>query len=299
MDKPVIGFVGVGLMGHGMAKNIVEKGYPLRVVANRKREAVDDLVARGARECANPRELAAQCDMIVLCVSDSATVEKVVRGADGIVAGCRPGLTVIDCSTSNPVSTLALQAELGRMGVTLCDAPLSRTPKEAWDGNLDVMVGADDTTFERIEPVLNTFAGRVVRVGPVGAGHKMKLLNNFIAMSYAAVYSEALTIAMKIGITPQVFDSVVRGGRMDCGFYQTYMKYVLERDENAHKFTIRNAHKDMRYVAEVAASANVANWLGASVKNYYAAAEATGQADKMVPMLSDIVAAMNGTKLVG
>ncbi|MEJ1160010.1 NAD(P)-dependent oxidoreductase [Prosthecomicrobium sp. N25] len=297
MAEPVIGFIGVGLMGHGMAKNIVEKGFALRIVGHRNREPVEDLVKRGAVEADSPRALAAACDVVVLCVADSATVESLVRGPDGIAAGGRPGLVVVDCSTANPNSTLALEAELGRMGITLCDAPLSRTPKEAWEGTLDVMVGADDATYERIEPVIRCFAGRIVRVGPVGNGHKMKLLNNFIAMSYGALYSEALTLGQKIGIAPEVFDSVIRNGRMDCGFYQTFMKYVLERDENAHRFTIRNAHKDMRYVADLANAAGVANFIGSAVNNYYAVAEATGGAGKMVPMLSDVVAGLNGTKL--
>lgn len=297
MTRPTIGFIGVGLMGHGMAKNIVEKGYPLRVLGHRNRAPVEDLVGRGAVEAASPRALAESCAIIVICVTDSATVESLVRGPDGIAAGARPGLVVVDCSTANPNSTLALEAELGRMGVTFCDAPLSRTPKDAWEGTLDVMVGADDVTFETIEPVLRCFASRVVRVGPVGNGHKIKLLNNFVAMGYAALYSEALALGQKSGITPAMLDSVLRGGRMECGFYQTFMKYVLERDEAAHKFTIRNAHKDMRYVAEMAAAAGVANWMGATIKNCYAVAEATGQGDKMVPQLSDTIAALNGTKL--
>ncbi|MBT9293251.1 NAD(P)-dependent oxidoreductase [Prosthecodimorpha staleyi] len=297
MAKPVIGFVGVGLMGHGMAKNIVEKGYALRIVGNRNRTPVEDLVGRGAVEAATPRDLAAACDIVLLCVTDSATVEKIVRGPDGLTAGARPGLIVVDCSTADPNSTLALEAELGRMGITFCDAPLSRTPKDAWEGTLDVMVGADDATFETIEPVLATFAGRIVRVGAVGNGHKIKLLNNFVAMTYAAVYSEAFTLAKKIGIEPQALDSVLRGGRMDCGFYQTFTKYLLDRDVNAHRFTIRNAHKDLRYVSGLATASGVANWIGSAARNYYATAEATGHGDDNVPQLSDVIAGLNGTRL--
>lgn len=297
MSKPTVGFIGVGLMGHGMAKNIVEKGFPLRIVGNRNRGPVEDLVGRGAVEAASARELAATCDIVLLCVADSGIVEKLVRGPDGIAAGARPGLVVVDCSTADPNSTLVLEAELGRMGVTFCDAPLSRTPKEAWEGTLDVMVGSDDLTYEKIEPVLQCFAGRIVRVGPVGNGHKIKLLNNFVSMTYAALYSEAFSLAKKIGIEPKALDSVLRGGRMDCGFYQTFTKYLLERDENAHKFSLKNAHKDMRYVAGLANAAGVANFIGSAAKNYFAVAEATGNGDKMVPQLSDIVAGLNGVKL--
>ncbi len=297
MSKPRIGFIGVGLMGHGMARNIVEKGYPLTIVGNRNREPVDDLVARGASEVATPKEAAVASDIVFLCVSDSIIVEKVIEGPGGIIEAARAGLIVVDTSTSNPNSTLALAAKLNALGMTLLDAPLGRTPKDAEAGTLDVMIGADDASFAIVEPVLKCFSARIVRVGAVGTGHKMKLMNNFLSMTYGALYSEALALSQRIGISPQTFDSVVRGGRMDCGFYQTFMKYVLERDENAHRFSLKNAHKDMRYVAEMANAAGVANPIGAAARNYYAMAEATGNGDKMVPMLSDFVAALNGTRL--
>jgi 3-hydroxyisobutyrate dehydrogenase-like beta-hydroxyacid dehydrogenase len=294
-----IGFIGVGFMGHGMARNIVEKGYPLTVLAHRRREAVDDLVGRGAREVKTTRELATSCDIVHLCVTGSPQVEELVRGPEGLLASLAPGSIVIDTSTSDPMSTLALAAELAQAGITLVDAPLGRTPKEAWAGTLDTMVGCDDDTFERIEPVLKTWAGRIVRIGRTGDGHKMKLINNFLSMGYAALYSEALALSQKAGITPDRFDSVIRGGRMDCGFYQTFMQYVLERDRDAHKFAIRNGLKDLRYVEGMANALGLANPVGSAAKNTFAMAVAAGRGDDYVPMLSDFVAALNGTSLAG
>jgi 3-hydroxyisobutyrate dehydrogenase-like beta-hydroxyacid dehydrogenase len=125
----------------------------------------------------------------------------------------------------------------------------------------------------------------------------MKLLNNFVALGYAAIYSEALVVAGKAGLTPQVFDSVIRGGRMDCGFYQTFFKWVLEHDRNAHKFALRNALKDMNYLAAFAQASDVANPVGASVRNSYASAVAQGRGDDYMPMLSDVIAEQNGVKL--
>jgi 3-hydroxyisobutyrate dehydrogenase-like beta-hydroxyacid dehydrogenase len=297
MTKPRIGFIGVGLMGHGMAKNIVEKGYALTIMGNRNREPVDDLVKREAKEAKTPAEVAAVSDIVFLCVTDSSIVEPLCRGAQGLKTAARKGLIIVDCSTSNPVSTLELAEEFAALGVSFCDAPLSRTPKEAWEGKLDTMIGADDATFAAIKPVCATWAGKIVHLGPVGSGHKMKLLNNFVAMGYAALYAEALTLGQKAGITPQMFDSVIRGGRMDCGFYQTYFKYVLERDRDAHRFTLRNAHKDMRYLAAMADSLGVANPLGSAVKNTYATALGQGRGDDYVPMSSDVIAELNGVKL--
>jgi 3-hydroxyisobutyrate dehydrogenase-like beta-hydroxyacid dehydrogenase len=291
-----VGFVGVGLMGHGMAKNIVEKGHPLTVMAHRNRDPVEDLKRRGAAEAASLHELAAASDIVVLCVTGSPQVEAILTGADGLAAAGKP-LLVCDCSTSDPSSTVRLAASLAPQGITLVDAPLSRTPKDAEAGTLDVMAGGDDAAFERLRPVLEAFAGRIVRTGPVGSGHTMKLLNNFVSLGYAALYSEALALGAKAGLTPQVFDSVIRDGRMDCGFYRTFFTWVLERDPNAHRFSIANALKDLTYLSGYANASGTANPLGAAVRNSFAFAAAAGRADDFVPMLSDAVAGMNGVKL--
>jgi len=164
-DARRIGFIGLGLMGHGMAKNIVEKGYPLLVMAHRNRQPVEDLVARGAEEVKSPREMAERVDILFLCVTGSPQVEAVLRGPDGVLAAGRRGLVVVDTSTSDPVSTLALAKELEAAGCRLIDAPLSRTPKEAEAGTLDTMVGADEETFALIRPVIECWAANIVRVG--------------------------------------------------------------------------------------------------------------------------------------
>lgn len=294
--KDKIGFIGLGAMGSGMAANILAKGWPLTVWSHRSREAVDRLVAGGASEVASPRELAAECDIVILCVTGSAQVEQVVKGPDGLSAAGKP-LVIVDCSTANPSSTVQLASELQRQGIILVDAPLARTPKEAAEGTLDVMVGGDAETLARVKPVLEAFSARIVHTGPTGSGHTMKLLNNFVSMSYAAIYSEALTLGVKAGLTPQVFDSVLRGSRMDCGFYQAFFDFVLNRNENAQRFAIVNALKDMTYLASFAQAAGVANPHGAAVRNGLATAVATGHGEKFVPALSDIVAGLNGVSL--
>ena len=294
MTKPTIGFIGTGLMGHGMAKNIVEAGYPLVVMAHRKREAIDDLIQRGATEVASPKEMAETCEIIHLCVTGSPQVESNIRGPQGLLAGLQKNAVIIDCSTADPVSTLTLADEIRAAGGHMADAPLSRTPKEAWEGTLDAMVGADDAVFERIKPVIETWAGVIVHLGEVGLGHKMKLINNFIGMGYGALYAEALALARKSGLSAKQFDSVIRPGRLSNGFYETFMKWTLEHDENAHKFAITNAHKDMRYLGNLALSVGAVNPMQSVVKNAYAAMEAAGEGDRFVPMLADFIARQNG-----
>ncbi len=295
MVKERIGFIGVGLMGHGMAGNIVDKGWPLTIMGHRNREPVENLKGRGATEATSPRAVAEQSDIVVLCVTGSPEVQAIVQGPEGLAAAGKP-LLVIDCSTSDPSVTMRLAAELAPAGITLIDAPLGRTPADAQAGTLDVMVGGDPEAVARARPVLDAFAGRVLHTGPTGTGHTMKLLNNFLSMGYAALYSEALALGAKAGITPQLFDSVIRGSRMDCSFYQTFFKWVLERDRNAHKFALRNGLKDMTYLASFANSVGLANPVGAAVRNSFALAVGTGRGDDYVPMLSDIVAELNGIK---
>jgi 3-hydroxyisobutyrate dehydrogenase-like beta-hydroxyacid dehydrogenase len=297
MSKEKIGFIGLGLMGHGMAKNIVEKGFALTVVGHRNRAPVDDLVSRGAKEAKDVRALAEASDIVVICVTGSPEVEALVAGPDGLAAAGRK-LMIVDSSTSDPSSTLRLAAQMQERGITLIDAPLSRTPKDAEEGTLDVMVGGADADVARARPVIDCFAGRVVHTGPTGSGHTMKLLNNFVSLGYAAIYSEALALGAKAGLTPQVFDAVIRGGRMDCPFYQTFSQYVVGRDPNAHRFAIRNALKDLTYLAGFANASGTANPISGAVRNSFALAVNAGQGERYVPMLSDFIAELNGVSLV-
>ncbi|NRB54489.1 MAG: NAD(P)-dependent oxidoreductase [Salinicola sp.] len=292
---PTIGFAGLGLMGAGIARNILKAGYPLKALAHRNRQPIEALRAEGAMEVDDAAALGAECDIVFLCVTGAPQVEAIIDGEDGIRAGARRAnrqdLVIVDCSTSEPTLTRRLAESLAADGITLIDAPLGGTPTQADTGELQAIVGADDGVLERVRPVLETWTSKIIHVGPVGAGHTMKLLNNFLAMGYGAIFAEALTIGAKAGITPQTFDSVIRGSRMDSGFYQTFFQYVLERDRNAHRFTLANAHKDTRYLASLAEAMNVEAGVARAVRDLYASAESQGDGEKFVPELSDIVAA--------
>lgn len=296
-DKPAVGFIGVGLMGHGMAANVLKAGYPLWIKGHRNREPVEDLLRRGAQEAPSPRALAERCDIVQLCLANSAQVESVIRGEGGILASGKQGLTVIDSTTADPVSTETLGAELAAAGMSLVDAPLGRTPKEAEAGTLDAMVGASDADFERLRPLIDCWAGNITHVGPPGAGHKMKLVMNFISLGYAALYSEALTMGVKSGLTPQAVERVIGSSRLTNGFFETFMRYAVGRDPDAHRFSVSNAAKDLRYAASMAMAAGMANPMGAAARDAFAQFEAAGGAEMYVPMLSDHIAALNGLDL--
>lgn len=295
MTKESVGFVGVGLMGHGMAKNILQAGHEVSVIAHRNRVPIEDLVSHGASEVSALADIARAADIIHICAPGSPQVEAIVAE---LMPAMRPGAVVVECSTSDPGSTADLAQQLESKGFHMADAPLGGTPVQAESGQLATMVGASDEVFARIKPVVQAWAQDIVHMGPSGAGHKMKLLNNFLAMGYGALYAEALAVAEKSGITTQQFDSVIRGSRMDCGFYQTFMGYAVEGNREAHKFTLTNAYKDMRYLASMADTAGAANPMGAAIKNSYAMAVNTGGdgAEDYVPHLVDFVARANGVK---
>jgi len=291
--KPTIGFIGVGYMGHGMAKNILKGGYPLWIKGNRNRQPIDSLVGMGANEASSIKELAEKCDIIHLCLSNSEQVQAAIRD-NGILASARPGTIVIDTSTSDPTVTLALAAELAEAGMHMVDAPLGRTPKEAESGELDAMVGCSEEIFAQVQPVIDCWAGTITRIGEVGTGHKMKLLMNFLGASYASLYSEAISLGAAVGISPHAFREVIAPSRLGSGFFNTFMQYVCERDENAHKFSIDNMAKDIRYVNAMATDAGVMNVMASAARHYYTHTQAIGAGGDFVPMLSDHVGRLNG-----
>ena len=293
-EKPVIGFVGVGLMGWGMAKNAVEKGYPLRVMAHRKREAVEDLVGRGAVEVTDLGAMAAEADAIVLCVTGSPEVEATLAA---LVPVARNGLTVIDCSTSDPQVTERLAAELAGKGITLIDAPLSRTPAHAWSGELTTFVGGPAEVVERWRPLFETWASAVIPVGgPVGSAHALKLINNLVSLGYAAIWSECFAMVRKIGVEPGVFHEVLSNSGMNCGNFQNFAKYPVEGDPNGHKFTIANAFKDLGYYSRLATRHQAATLMSDGALQTLKFGMAMGMGERFIPEMADIVLGLNEPK---
>jgi hypothetical protein len=296
-QNETVGFIGVGLMGAGMAANLLKAGYRVTILGNRNRAPVEDLVSRGAVEARTAKEVGQNASIVFMCLPGSPQVEATVTGKDGLAEGLGAGAVIVDCSTADPNSTLALASQLRARDIDYVDAPLGRTPKEAWAGTLDTMVGAEQAVFDRIKPLLDVWAGKIVHIGCVGDGHKMKLINNFLSLGYGALYAEALALSSKVGITPQIFDSVIRGSRMDCGFYQTFMGHTIEGDPESHKFTLKNGLKDLSYLEAMAGAAGLVNPVGNAAKNTFAAAVAGGAdgAEDYVPHLPQHIGRLNGT----
>ena len=291
-DKPIVGFIGVGLMGWGMAKNAVEKGFPLRVVAYRKREAVDDLKARGAEERASVAELAAECDIIVLCVTGSPQVEANVAE---IMAAARSGLTIIDTSTSEPASTRRLAQEVESRGVTFVDAPLSRTPAHAWEGELTTFVSGSAEVVERVRPLLETWAKVIIPTnGDIGSAHSLKLVNNLISIGYAAIWSEAYSMVEQLDVPPSILREAITNSGMNCGNFQNYSKYAVEGDPNHHKFALSNCLKDISYYQRMAAERNAPTLASDGVAQALKVGVNLGHGERLLPEMLEIFRALRG-----
>ncbi|MEJ1161934.1 NAD(P)-dependent oxidoreductase [Prosthecomicrobium sp. N25] len=289
-----IGFIGLGLMGHGMASNLLAKGHPLTLLGTHARANVADLVGRGASAVGTPAEVAAASEVVITCVRSSADVEGLVYGEDGILAGARPGLVHIDTTTANPVSTARIAADYAARGLRFADAPLGRTPREAAEGRLNVMLGADTALKDEILPVLRGFAENVFHVGPVGAGHTMKLINNFMAMSHACVAAEAVAAARAAGLDLKVMTDIISAGGANSAQFQMIMPWVVDRDPSRLQFTIANARKDLAYYGAFASENRLSGGVAPAVLQTLTLAAALGRGDQFVPRLADMLSDLAG-----
>jgi 3-hydroxyisobutyrate dehydrogenase-like beta-hydroxyacid dehydrogenase len=291
-----IGFIGIGLMGHGMAKNLLAKGHPLAFLAHRNRNNLDDLLALGAKEVGSPAELAAAADVVILCVTGTPQVEANVYG--GLLEGARKGQIVIDCSTSIPESTERIRADFGKKGVRFVDAPLARTPVQAEEGKLNCMVGADEATFAEVKPVLEKFCENIFHIGGPGAGHKVKLVNNFLALGTAALACEALAACAKVGIDLERFYKLISAGGANSAMFQMVVPKALQGDLTGLLFTLANAKKDIGYYQSMVASAPLAGQMGAALHQALVQANALGLGEKFVPSLIEAHEKVNGISIV-
>ena len=298
MDKPRIGFIGIGLMGHGIAKNLVTKGFPLTVRVNRNRAPLSDLIAAGAAEVKTNADVARNADIVFLCVTGAPQVEEIINGKDGIAAVAHKGLIVVDTSTSEPATTTKMREALAEKGVRFVDAPLARTPVEAELGKLNIMVGADDATFAELKPVLAAFCENIIHAGPAGHGIVLKLINNFLAMAIANASAEACAAAAKAGLSIRKLHEVVSAGAVNSGIFQMLVGKMLDGDLGGLKFTLVNAMKDLRYYTHMAESLPVSAIMGEAVHQSLVNANLLGYGDKYIASLLEAQEKLNGVAIV-
>lgn len=297
-QKERIGFVGVGLMGHGAAKNILERGgYPLTILGNRNREPVDDLVKRGAVETKSAKELAERSDVVMLCLPSSVEGEAVIYGDGGLAAGLRPGMIVIDTTTADPIVTRRIGADLATRGVTLIDAALGRTPREAEAGKLATYVGGAAEDVARVRPIMECYADTIVHCGPLGAGTTCKLVNNSITIGMATLFAEGFATAAKVGVDLNALADVLSAGGADGRMWQMMMPWIREGDDSKLKGPLRIAIKDVRTYGRMAEGAGSAVFVAQAVQQVLRLAINQGHADTFLPRLPGVLAELNGTTI--
>lgn len=249
MAKPTIGFIGLGLMGNNMVENLLNKGFEL-VVLDLNKDAVAAVVDRGATAANNAAELAAASDIIMLCLTTSTVVEKLVYAEDGILAGIKQGAVLVDFGTSIPASTRKIGEDIIKKGAGMIDAPLGRTPAHAKDGLLNIMASGDQATFDKVKPVLEMQGENVFYLGALGAGHTTKLINNFIGMTTVATVSQAFAVAEMAGVDRQQLFDIISTGPSSSPFMQFCKNYAVDNVSDLG-FSIGNANKDLGYFLEM------------------------------------------------
>ena len=286
MTAPKIGFIGLGLMGGNMVECLQNNGYDL-VVMGRKRSAVEPAIARGAVEASTPKELAAVSDIVMLCVTTSEVVESLIYGDQGILAGIKPGATVIDFGTSIPASTQKIGADLAAKNAGMIDAPLGRTPAHAKDGLLNIMAAGDMDTFEKVKPVLDVLGENVFHLGPLGSGHVTKLINNFMGMTTVCAMSQAFAIAKRAGIEGQQLFDIMSAGPSNSPFMQFCKNYAVDGVSDLG-FSIANAAKDIGYFVQMTQDMNTRAEIAEGTAANLAAALEAGMGDGNVPEIYDL-----------
>ncbi|MGE0801125.1 MAG: NAD(P)-dependent oxidoreductase [Lautropia sp.] len=283
--KQRIGLIGVGLMGHGIGINLAGKGYSLTVLEHPGNQPLDALLAAGAKTAQTAAALAAAVDVVIVCVTGSPQVEAVVTGQGGVLAGLRNGGIVIDCSTAIPASTERIAQAVAAAGGRFLDAPMTRTPKEAAAGRLNLLVGGDAALFAECRPILAAFAENITHVGPAGAGHRMKLLHNFVSLGSIALLAEAANCAARAGIATDVFLDVLTKGGGGGTALERVRPYLLAQDVSAMRFAISNAHKDLDYYTTMAGDTGVPHAIADGVRDTLGAAVAAGGGQSALPEL--------------
>ncbi len=283
MAKPAIGFIGLGLMGAAMVGRLQDLGYGLTVLAHRSREAVEKAVARGAVEVGTARDVARASDIVMLCMGTSEQVESRMRGPDGVIAGLRDGAVVIDFGTSLPDSTRALGKEMTAAGGTYLDAPLGRTPSHAAEGKLNIMGAGDKAAFDKVRPVLDDLGENVFHLGDLGAGHTIKLINNFFAMTTANAMAEAFAMADRMGVPRQNVYDVMAAGPLRSGMMDFVKAYAIDGDPMQLAFSVKNGAKDVGYYAKMAEDAGVDSIMSACARRALTEAVEAGRGETLVP----------------
>jgi 3-hydroxyisobutyrate dehydrogenase len=290
-----IGFIGLGIMGGGMSRNLIAAGFPL-TVWNRSPHKAEPLVALGARAAASPAELAAECDIILSCVSDTPDVEAVLLGTGGVIDGVRPGALVIDMSTISPAATRTIAGRLAERGAAMLDAPVSGGSEGAARGTLSIMVGGEASDFERALPVFQAMGKTITHVGAIGAGQTVKLVNQILVVVNMLAVSEALIFAQAGGLDLDKTIAAVAGGAAGSWMLSNRGTQAIRRDWRPG-FSIDLQQKDVRLVLEAAREMGIPLVATSLIDNLYRVLQAQGLGHEGNHALIKALEALSGIRV--
>jgi 2-hydroxy-3-oxopropionate reductase len=271
----VIGFIGLGIMGRPMARNLLKADYSL-VVHSRSRGPVDEIAGAGAKVGTSPRDVAAQCDVLITMLPNSPDVEQVVLGRDGVIEGARPGMILLDMSTISPLVSQKVGAALAAKSVKMLDAPVSGGEKGAIDGALSIMVGGDKAVFDKALPIFQAMGKTITHLGPLGAGGFTKLANQIIVAVNLTALGEALTLAKKAGLDRELTLTALAGGLAGSKCLdQKKPNYLADTYNPGFKIDLH--YKDLGLIMESARALGVPLPTTAAVQELFSALRVKGR----------------------
>jgi 2-hydroxy-3-oxopropionate reductase len=272
-----IGFIGLGIMGKPMCHNLLKAGFEL-VVCSRTQASVDELTAAGATSAATPSKLAAQVDLVITMLPNSPEVKEVILGQNGVVEGAQPGCIIADMSSIAPLASQEIAAALAEKGIDMLDAPVSGGQPKAIEGTLSVMVGGKQEVFDRCLPAFKAMAASVVRVGKIGAGNVTKLANQVVVALNIAAVSEAMVLAAKAGVEPELVYQAIRGGLAGSTVMDAKVPLMLDRKFNPG-FRIKLHIKDLTNALDTSSEVGAPLPLTASVMEILKSLQSEGHGD--------------------
>jgi 3-hydroxyisobutyrate dehydrogenase-like beta-hydroxyacid dehydrogenase len=290
MTSYKIGMIGIGLMGHGIATNLLKHGHTLTVLEHAGNQPLESLLAAGANTAKTPSAVASQSEVIILCVTGTPQVEAVLMGEQGVLQGMKPGCIVIDCSTAVPTSTERVAQWVIDKGGAFMDAPMTRTPKEAAEGRLNLLVGADANLFETCKPILGCFSENIVHAGPIGAGHRMKLLHNYVSLGTVTLIAEAAACAQSAGVDAQTFVDVLAMGGGWGAALERLKPYLANGDTSGLRFSLANSLKDLTYYNQMASDMQADRTVAGAVQKTLDQACKEGDPQALLPSIIPMIA---------
>jgi 3-hydroxyisobutyrate dehydrogenase len=290
-----VGFIGLGIMGMPMARNLLKAGFEV-VAYNRTKSKAEQLAKEGAKKADSPRELAMECPVVITIVSDTPDVEEVILGKDGVIEGIKPGSVVIDMSTISPQATQEIAARLKEKGSHMLDAPVSGGEQGAIKGTLSIMVGGDAEVFERCKPIFEAMGKNIAHVGSNGMGQTVKLVNQILVAGNLNAVVEGLVFSQKAGVDLDKAINAIKGGAAGSWQLENLGPRIIKRDFSPG-FMVDLMQKDLRLIMETAAAMKTPLPVTSLIHQMYYSLQSSGEGKSGTQALVKALESLTGVEV--